>query len=60
MLALRLYNLYSPPQKKSFSAQDNPHPKTEKNKTFPEYRRNYMKKKDNFSIKTNIGTNGPW
>lgn len=48
-----------PPPKKFFCTRKFTFTKTEKNKTFPEHRRNYMKKNYNFSIKTNIGPNGP-
>lgn len=50
-----------PPPKKSFSAQENPlSQKQKKTKHFQNAEGIIWKKNYNFSIKTNIGPNGPW
>lgn len=61
MLALRLYNLYCSPPQKSFSAQENSlSQKQKKTKHFQNTEGIIWKFFYNFSIKTNIGPNGPW
>lgn len=62
MLALRLYNLYcSPPQKKVFLHKKiHFHKNRKKKKHFQNTEGIIWKKNYNFSIKTNIGPNGPW
>lgn len=50
-----------PPPKKGFSTQENPlSQKQEKKKHFQNTEGIIWKKNYNFSIKTNIGPNGPW
>lgn len=62
MLALRLYNLYcSPPPKKVFLHKKIHFHKNRKKQNISRTQKElYEKKNDNFSIKTNIGPNGPW